>query len=136
MVIRRSWISFSSRVIGGFLSVLQDESIVVKQGQRVSGELIEFRVAQLQRRLRLTGRGDLVQEISYVIGTKSAGGESFFEGGSDLLRAISAKQSEKFLKLAEEVAVRVGQPAQVSFDRFRRANTLEQFQQSLLCFRT
>ena len=98
--------------------------------------MIEFRVAQLQGGLRLAGRGDLVQEIGHVIGAKSAGGESFFEGGCDLLGAISTKQSKQFLKLAEEGAVRVGQPAQVSFDRFRRADALEQFQQSLLCFRT
>ena len=77
-----------------------------------------------------------MQEIGHVIGAKSAGGESFFESGANLLRAISAKQSEQFLKLAEEGAVRVGQPAQVSLDRFRRADALEQFQQSLLCFRT
>ena len=77
-----------------------------------------------------------MQEISHVIGAESAGGESFFEGGGDLLRAISAKQAEQFLKLAEEGAVRVGQPAQVSFHRFRRADALEQFQQSLLCVRT
>jgi hypothetical protein len=32
------------------------------------------------------------------------------------------------LKLPEQGAVRVGQPAQVSFHRFRRADTLEQFQ--------
>ena len=136
MVIRRSWVSFSCRVIGRFLSVFQDEGIVVEQGQRVGGELIEFRVAQLQGGLRLTGRRDLVQQISHVIGAKGVGGESLVEGFSDLLRAISAKQGEQFLKLAEEGAVRVGQPAQVSFDRFRRTDALEQFQQPLLGFRT
>ena len=77
-----------------------------------------------------------MQEIDHVIGAESAGGESLLEGFGDLLRAISAKQTKQFLKLAEEGAVRVGQPAQVSFDRFRRADALEQFQQSLLCFRT
>ena len=102
MVIRRSWISFSSRVIGRFLSVFQDEGIVIEQGQRVGGELIEFRIAQLQGWLRLTGRDDLMQEIGHVIGTESAGGESLLESFGNLLRAISAKQSEQFLKLAEE----------------------------------
>ena len=77
-----------------------------------------------------------MQEIGHVIGTESAGGEGLLQSLGDLLRAISTKQAEQFLKLAEEGAVRVGQPAQVSFDRFRRANTLEQFQQPLLCFRT
>jgi len=96
--------------------------------------LIKFRVAQLQGRLRLTGRGDLVQEIGHVVSAKGAGGESLLESFGDLLRAISPKQAEQFLKLAEERTVRVGQPAQVSFHRFRRADTLEQFQQSLLCF--
>ena len=98
--------------------------------------MIELRVAQLQGRLRLAGRGDLVQEIGHVVSAKSAGGKSFLEGFADLLGAIGAEQSKQFLKLAEEGAVRVGQPAQVSFDRFRRADALEQFQQSLLCFRT
>ena len=69
-----------------------------------------------------------MQEIGHVISTESPGGESLFDGGGDLLRAISAKQSEQFLKLPEQGAVRVGQPAQVSFHRFRRADTLEQFQ--------
>ena len=32
-----------SEVIGRFLSVFQDEGIVVEQGQRAGGELIEFR---------------------------------------------------------------------------------------------
>jgi hypothetical protein len=64
--------------------------------------LIQFRVAQLQGRLRLTGRGDLVQEIGHVVGAKSAGGEGFLESFGDLLRAISAKQAEQFLKLAKE----------------------------------
>ena len=76
-----------------------------------------------------------MQEISHVVSAKSAGGESLFEGGCDLFGAISTKQSEQFLKLAEEGAVRVGQSAQVSFDRFHRADASEQFQQSLLGFR-
>src|SRR5579872_4702978 len=91
MVVRRSCVNFSSRVIGGFLSVFQDEGIVVEQGQRVGGELIQFRVAQLQGGLRLTGRGDLVQEMGHVIGAKSAGGESLLEGFGDLLGPISTK---------------------------------------------
>ena len=94
--------------------------------------MIEFRVAQLQGRLWLTGRGNLVQEIGHIVGSESACGESLLKGFGDLLRAISAKQSEQFLKLAEEGAVRVGQPAQVSFDRFRRADAVEQLQQSFL----
>ena len=62
------------------------------------------RVAQLQGRLRLAGRGDLVQEIGHVVSTKSAGGQSLLEGFGNLLRAISTKQAEQFLKLAESLA--------------------------------
>ena len=77
--------------------------------------MIKFRVAQLQGGLRLTRRGDLVQEIGHVIGAESAGGKSFFEGGGHLLRAIRAQQGEQFLQLKEERTVGVGQPAQESF---------------------
>jgi hypothetical protein len=38
--------------MGRLLSGGQDEGIVVEQGQRVGGELIEFRIAQLQGRLK------------------------------------------------------------------------------------
>ena len=60
MVVRRSWLSFSGRVIGRLLSGFQDEGIVVEQGQRVGGELIEFRVAQLQGGLKRARGVDLV----------------------------------------------------------------------------
>ena len=63
---------------------------------------------------------------------ESAGRKSFLEGRGDLLGAISAEQMEEFLKLAEERTVGVGQPAQISFDRFQRADSVEQLQQSLL----
>ena len=64
--------------------------------------------------------------MGHIIGAESAGRESFLEGPGDLLGAISAEQIEEFLKLAEERTVRVGQPAQISFDRFRRADSVEQ----------
>ena len=70
--------------------------------------------------------------MGHVIGAESAGGKSFLEGRGDLLGAISAEQIEEFLKLAEERTVGVGQPAQISFDRFRRADSVEQLQQSFL----
>ena len=70
--------------------------------------------------------------MGYVIGAESAGGKSFLEGRGDRLGAISAEQIEEFLKLAEECTVGVGQPAQISFDRFQRADSVEQLQQSLL----
>ena len=70
--------------------------------------------------------------MGHVIGAESAGGKSFLEGCGDLLGAISAEQIKKFLKLAEERTVGVGQPAQISFDRFQRADSVEQLQQSFL----
>jgi len=39
---------------------LQNEGIVVEQGQRVGGELIEFRIAQLQEGLKRAWGLDLV----------------------------------------------------------------------------
>jgi len=101
--------------MGGFLSVFQDEGIVVEQGQRIGGELIKFRVAQLQGGLGLTRRGDLVQEMGHVIGAESAGGKGFLQGRGHLLGAIRAQQGEQFLQLTEERTVGVGQPAQESF---------------------
>ena len=68
--------------------------------------MIEFRVAQLQGRLGLTRGLALVQKMGYVIGTESAGGESFLQGLGHLLRAISTEQIKEFLKLAEEGTVR------------------------------
>ena len=75
--------------------------------------------------MRLTRGLVLVQEMGHVIGAESAGGESFLEGLSDLLGAISTEQIEEFLELAEERTVRVGQPAQISFDGSRRADAVE-----------
>jgi hypothetical protein len=77
--------------------------------------LIKFRVAQLQGGLRLTRRGDLVQEMGHVIGAESAGGKGFLQGRGHLLGAIRAQQGEQFLQLTEERTVGVGQPAQESF---------------------
>ena len=87
--------------------------------------MIEFRIAQLQGRLRLTRGLHLVQEMGHVIGAESAARQSFLEGLGNLLGAISVEQSEQFLKLAEERTVGVGQPAQIIFDGFRRADAVE-----------
>jgi len=70
--------------------------------------------------------------MGHVIGAESAGGKSFLEGRGDLLGTISAEQIEEFLKLAEERTVGVGQPAQIRFDGFRRADALEQLQEPFL----
>jgi len=88
MVVRVSWRSFSSRVIG-FLSSLQDKGVVIEQGQRVGGELIEFRIGKLQGRLGRARACELAQEVSDVLGSESASRERFFQGGGDFFRTVN-----------------------------------------------
>jgi hypothetical protein len=136
MVVSFSWPSFSSRVIGGFLSGIEDEGVVVEQGQRVGGELIQFWIAESERRLRFTWRLHLAQEMGDVIGAEGTGGESFLEGLSDFAGAVSAEQVKEFGKLADERTVGVGQTAQISFQGFLRAESVQQPEQPLLRVRT
>src|ERR1700722_11897749 len=53
MVDRFSWFSFSSRGVIGFLSGIEDESVVFQQGQWIGDQIVQPWIAQAERRLCL-----------------------------------------------------------------------------------
>jgi hypothetical protein len=82
--------------MGGFLSGIEDEGVVVEQGQRIGGELIQLGIAEPERWLRFTRRLHLAQEMGDVVGAEGPGGESFLEGASDFAGVVSAEQVKEF----------------------------------------
>src|ERR1700739_738199 len=108
MVVRVSWRSFSSRVIGRrLLSGFQDEGVVIQQRQWVGGELIEFRIAELQGGLWVAAWRGLGQEVGHIIGAEGTGGESFPQGRGDLFGSVSPEQIEQFAKLTNQRTIRI-----------------------------
>jgi hypothetical protein len=93
--------------------------------------LIEFRIAELQGRLRLARRFHLTQEVGHVIGAKGPRGESFPQGHGNLLGAVSSEQIEQFTELAKERTIGIGQTAQIRFHRFWGQQAAQQSQQAL-----
>jgi len=97
--------------------------------------LVQFRVTKLQRRLRITRRELLPQEIGHVIGPEGTGGQRLLKGSRHRWGTILLNQLEKFGDLAGEGAIGVSQASQVGFDGFRRAVSGEQRGQALLGLR-
>jgi len=98
--------------------------------------LVQFRVAKLQRRLRITRRELLPQKIGDVVGSEGTGSQRLLEGSRHRRGTIQPNQLEKFGDLAGEGAMGVGQASQVGFDGFLRAVSGEQGDQALLGLRT
>jgi len=97
--------------------------------------LVQFRVAKLQWRLRITRRELLPQEIGHVIGSEGTGGQRLLEGSRHRRGTIQPNQLEKFGDLAGEGTIGVGQASQVGFDGFLRAVSSEQGDQAPLGLR-
>src|SRR5580658_7044359 len=99
MVERLSWFSFSSRGVIGILSGIEDESVVIQQRQRVGDQIVQQRIAQAKRRLRLARGLLLAQDIGDVVGAESTGGGSFLDGLGYRLGAVLADQLQQLGKL-------------------------------------
>jgi hypothetical protein len=119
----------------GFLSGAENKSVIVQERQRVGGQLMEFRVFELEGWLGIARRLLLTKEVGHIIGTEGSGRVSFLEGGGDSLRAVIAEQIEEFGDLAGEGAAGVGQPSQVGFHRLCRTDPGEPGDQALLGLR-
>jgi hypothetical protein len=118
-----------------FLSGLQDEGVVIQQRQGICHQLVQLRIAELQRGLRITGRELLPQEISDVIGSKGAGGKCLLQGSGHCFGAVLPDQLEKFADLAGESAIGVGHTSKIRFDSFLTAVTDQQSDQAPLRLR-
>jgi len=132
MVVRVSWRSFSSRVMTSLLAGFEDQGIVIEERQGVGGELIQLGVAELERRLYRAWRSDLAQEVSHIISAKRAGGQGFLRRFGDLFGTVSAEQIEQLVKLAEERAVGVSEPAQIALHGLLGTEAAEPGEQALL----
>ena len=75
-----------------FLSGLQNESVVFSQRERVSGEFIQFRSAETNRRLHLAPPPLLEQNVSDVIGAKGACRVGLLNRAGDRFRTVVANE--------------------------------------------
>jgi hypothetical protein len=80
--------------MASLLAGFEDQGIVIEERQRVGRELIEFGVAELERRLHRAGRIHLAQPVSHLISAKGTGGQGFLQRFGDLFGAVSAEQIE------------------------------------------
>lgn len=79
---------------------MEDEGVVFEQGQRISGEFVEQRIAQHQQRLRAT-RGLLpAQDVGDVVGAKGMRRGSLFDRTRHGFRSVLADEFEQFCQLA------------------------------------
>jgi hypothetical protein len=78
---------------------LQNERVVFGQRERVGGEIVELRLAKANRRLHLTGRSLLTQNVGHVIGPIRARRVGPLDGGGDGFRAVVADQFEQLTDL-------------------------------------
>jgi len=91
-----------------FLSRLQNESIVFSQGERVRGEFVQLGPAQAHRRLHITSRLLLAQNVGDVIGAEGACIVRFLHRGGNRFRAVIANQFEQLANLTCQGAIGLG----------------------------
>ena len=58
---------------------MENETVVVEQGQGIGGQLIELRILEAQRRLDLTPSLLLAKQVGDVVGAERTGGMRFAE---------------------------------------------------------
>jgi hypothetical protein len=97
--------------------------------------LVQFGIAELQRRLRIPRRELLAQQIGHVIGSEGAGIERLLKGSCYGFGAVLANQLENLSDLASESTIGVCQPPEIALDRFLCAVTGEQRDQAPLGLR-
>ena len=79
----------------GFLSRTENEGVVLGQRERIGGELVQRRIAELKRRLHLATLLLLTQDVSDIVGAERARRVSFGNGCDDSFRTIFADQPEE-----------------------------------------
>jgi hypothetical protein len=132
MVDRLSWFSFSSREVIGFLSGIEDESVVFQQGQWIGHQIVQPWIAQAERRLCLARRLLLAQNIGDVIGSESTGCGSFFDCVGYRLGAVLADELQQLSELPRECAIGIGDVTQIAFQHDLGADTIENREETLL----
>ena len=73
---------------------MQDESVVVGQGQRIGGQFVQLRVLQAKPWLHLALHLLLAKDVADVVGAERAGGMGFLQGDGDGFRPILPNQFE------------------------------------------
>src|SRR5580692_3890244 len=85
---RFSCCSFCSRGVIAFLSGFENEGVIFQQRDGISGEFIEQRIAQPERRLRAARASLLAQDVGNVVGAESARCGGFFDSTGHILGTI------------------------------------------------
>jgi hypothetical protein len=85
--------------------------------------LVQFGIAELQGRLRISWCELLAQQIRHVIGSEGTGVERLLEGSCHSFGAVLPDQLENLSDLAGESTVGVCQPPEIALDRFLCAVT-------------
>jgi hypothetical protein len=83
-----------------FLSGVEDEGVVIQQRQGIGDQLVQLRIAELQRWLGIARRELLPQEVGNVIGSIGAGGGCPLERSGHRLGTVLPDQLEQFRDLA------------------------------------
>ena len=79
---------------------MEDEGVIVEQGQRIGGEFVQQRIPQNQRRLRAARRLLLAEDVGYVVGAKGMCRGSLFYGARHSSRSVLTDEFEQFGQLA------------------------------------
>ena len=78
---------------------MQNESVVFGQRERIGGQLVQRRIAELKWGLHIAALPLLAQDISDVVGAEGARRVGLGQGGGDGLGAVLANQREQFADL-------------------------------------
>ncbi len=83
-----------------FLSGVEDEGVVIQQRQGIGDQLVQLRIAELQRWLGIARRELLPQEIGNVIGSIGVRDRCPLKSPGHCLGAVLPDQLEQFCDLA------------------------------------
>ena len=94
---------------------MKNEGVVVGQGNRIGGEVIQLGLFEAEPRLNLAPGLLLAQNVGDVIGAERSSGMRFAERLGNGFGSVLPNQIHQFAHLAHQGAVRGGKPAQIFF---------------------
>src|SRR5665213_2700128 len=133
---RFSCCSFCSSGVIGFLSGIEDESVVFQQRYGIGGEFVEQRISQSKRWLRTPRRVLPAEDVRDIVGSVSASIRGLSDCIGHIFRAVLTNQLQQFRDLTAERAVGVGHVAEIGFHGGAQTHAIERIEQPLLSLRT